>query len=266
MRVGGFFSISPIVNVLYLPFYIKETDNQAFLAIADAGNVIESFTTIDLENIEIYRPPHEMPKRTFKVGDMQFIGVRLGSRFVFSTPDKLMKSLKKDNSLYNMPLFARAEFHALVEGRKQAYQHRLNALSTLNRPENRKFTIGLEKFWWRLEKGKVKKQRHVDQQHLKSSVLNVAHRNSKNKPVNRGINAMNTYQGVDVEVDDTDFVRCQFIDCNLIYKGGNFYFDGCEFSSCRARLVGKRSDMEEFVKWISDQDLNISLSYVTRPY
>ena len=34
-----------------------------------------------------------------------------------------------------------------------------------------------------------------------------------------------TFSGVEVQVDDTEFVDCEFSNCGLVYRGGMYRFD-----------------------------------------
>ena len=40
-----------------------------------------------------------------------------------------------------------------------------------------------------------------------------------------------TFSGVEVNVDDTEFINCEFSNCALVYRGGMYRFDpACRFS------------------------------------
>jgi len=39
------------------------------------------------------------------------------------------------------------------------------------------------------------------------------------------------FSGVQVDVDDTEFINCEFIDCGLMYGGGVYRFNNqCKFT------------------------------------
>lgn len=53
----------------------------------------------------------------------------------------------------------------------------------------------------------------------------------------------------DVMLDDNEFHRCNFEDCNLIYNGGKPpTLNGCSFSKVRWRFTGPAADTVAFMR------------------
>jgi hypothetical protein len=44
--------------------------------------------------------------------------------------------------------------------------------------------------------------------------------------------------GAILAIDDKNFINCQFINCTLIYSGGDFAWTNTKFENCRITLAG----------------------------
>jgi hypothetical protein len=59
-----------------------------------------------------------------------------------------------------------------------------------------------------------------------------------------------TLTGVSVHMDDTYFRECTFDNCQLIYNGGDFGWEGCTFSlDCKLKLTGAAFRMHAFMNF-----------------
>jgi len=50
-----------------------------------------------------------------------------------------------------------------------------------------------------------------------------------------------------VVIDDHYFVRCTFNQCNIVYCGGEFGWDQCQFTNCRISIQGAASRVVAFM-------------------
>ena len=60
--------------------------------------------------------------------------------------------------------------------------------------------------------------------------------------------ARRTFQTETVEIDETYFVDCQFLNCILEYRGGKIAFESCRMSSCRYLFFGPALRTVEYLE------------------
>ena len=59
-----------------------------------------------------------------------------------------------------------------------------------------------------------------------------------------------TLTHVNVHMDETYFRDCVFKNCQLIYGGGDFGWEGCTFSSdCKLKLIGSAFRIHTFMNF-----------------
>lgn len=49
-------------------------------------------------------------------------------------------------------------------------------------------------------------------------------------------------EGVNFSISNKRLLNCKFISCNIIYSGGPFHLDGCEFGHCMFVRIGPLED------------------------
>jgi hypothetical protein len=46
------------------------------------------------------------------------------------------------------------------------------------------------------------------------------------------------FEGVTIQLDDRAYLRCRFVNCELMYGGGDYQIQECELASCSLKLFG----------------------------
>lgn len=49
-------------------------------------------------------------------------------------------------------------------------------------------------------------------------------------------------EGINFSISNKKLINCKFISCNLLYSGGPFHLDGCEFGHCTFVRIGPMAD------------------------
>jgi hypothetical protein len=44
------------------------------------------------------------------------------------------------------------------------------------------------------------------------------------------------FVGIEVQIDNTEFIDCKFTDCAIVYRGAPYHFRGCEFAGVSFKL------------------------------
>jgi hypothetical protein len=49
-------------------------------------------------------------------------------------------------------------------------------------------------------------------------------------------------EGINFSISNKKLIDCKFISCNILYSGGPFHLDGCEFGHCTFVRIGPMED------------------------
>ena len=56
-----------------------------------------------------------------------------------------------------------------------------------------------------------------------------------------------TFNGTTVVLDDKHFLNCRFEKCLLVYGGGDFAWNNCQFADCSISLIGAADRTAKFL-------------------
>lgn len=60
-----------------------------------------------------------------------------------------------------------------------------------------------------------------------------------------------TYKEQDIVIDSkTAYIRCKFINCNVIYMGGDFQVINCQFQNCQITITGEAGKVLQFMQMV----------------